>query len=107
MKEPPSDLYELYKNAYKVMSGSSSRKVTFLTDTQVMANPALLDGITAVHMGAIDTVTYMYEELGLILAKHKCSLIDDKNGQPNFLNEYEQPLPEEVQVKLRSKLKNS
>ncbi|MDF2684989.1 MAG: Beta-galactosidase [Clostridia bacterium] len=105
MKKPPLDLYQLYKNAYKVMSGSENRKVRFLTDTQIIKNPSLLDSIEEIHLGLLDDINYMYDELGILLANSKCRIIDDKNGQPNFLNQYQKPLDIDVQEKLRERIK--
>ena len=50
---------------------------------------------------------HMRDDVGRILAESGVILVDDRNEQPNFINEYDEPLDEDVQVKLREKLKNS
>ena len=50
---------------------------------------------------------HMRDEVGRILAESSAIIVDDRNEQPNFINEFNQPLDEEIQVKLREKLKNS
>ncbi len=107
IRQPPSSIYEIYKNAYRNMSGKSERKVIFLTDTQVIENPTLLDGVKKIHLGALNNVTYMYDELGKILAEGKYVLVDDDNQQPNFINQYSEPLDIEVQTELRERLEKS
>jgi hypothetical protein len=105
MKKPPVDLYQLYKNAYKVMTGSENKKIRFITDTQIIKNPGLLDNIKEIHLGLLDDINYMYDELGILLADSDCRIIDDKNGQPNFLNQFQKPLDNNIQEKLREKIK--
>lgn len=107
LKEPPQDLHDLYYYAYKNMTGSSGRKVRFITDTQLIDDPSLIDGIKKVHLGQLDSIIHMRDEVGKILAESSAVIVDDRNEQPNFINEFEQPLDEDVQVKLREKLKNS
>ena len=89
------------------MSGSAGRKVILLTDTQVIENPTLLDGVKKIHLGALNNVTYMYDELGKILAAGNYILVDDDNQQPNFINQYSEPLDIEVQTELRERLEKS
>ena len=105
MKQPPMDLYELYKRAYKVMTGDKNRKVRFLTDTQIIENPNLLNDIKELHFGTLDSINYMYDELGILLANSDCRLIDDKSEQPNFLNQFQKPLDDSIQTILRTKIK--
>jgi hypothetical protein len=107
LKEPPQDLHDLYYYAYKNMTGSSGRKVRFITDTQIIDDPTIVDGIKKIHLGQLDTVMHMRDEAGRILAECDAILVDDRNEQPNFINEFSQPLAEEIQEKLREKLKNS
>ena len=107
LKEPPQDLHDLYYYAYKNMTGSSGRKVRFITDTQLIDDPTLIEGVKKVHLGQLDTVMHMRDDVGRILAESGVILVDDRNEQPNFINEYDEPLDEDVQVKLREKLKNS
>ena len=107
LRQPPQDLYDLYYYAYKNMTGKSGKKVRFITDTQLIDNPDLINGIRKVHLGQLDTVVYMRDELGQILANAKITLVDDKNLQPNFVNQYGEPLAESVQTKLRKMLKDS
>ena len=89
------------------MTGSSGKKVRFITDTQLIEDPSLIEGIKKVHLGQLDTVMHMNDEAGRILAESSAIIVDDRNEQPNFINEFEQPLNEDIQVKLREKLKNS
>ncbi len=107
LKAPPQDLHDLYYYAYKNMTGSSGKKVRFITDTQLIEDPSLIEGIKKVHLGQLDTVMHMKDEAGRILAESSAIIVDDRNEQPNFINEFEQPLSEDIQVKLREKLKNS
>ncbi len=107
MKDLPQDLHDLYYYAYKNMTGSSNKKVRFITDTQIIDDPTILDGIKKIHVGELDTVMRMRDEVGKLLAESDIIIVDDHNAQPNFINEYSQPLDEDVQVKLREKLKNS
>lgn len=107
LKEPPQDLHDLYYYAYKNMTGSSNRKVRFITDTQILDDPSVLDGIKKIHMGELDAVIHMRDEVGRLLAEKDVILVDDRNEQPNFINEFEQPLEEEIQNRLRQKLKES
>ena len=107
LKEPPQDLHDLYYYAYKNMTGSSGRKVRFITDTQIIDDPTVLEGIKKIHLGELDDVMHMRDEVGRLLAESKIILVDDHNEQPNFINEFGEPLKEEVQVELRRKLKNS
>lgn len=104
---PSSSIYDLYKYAYKNMTGKSNRKVLFFTDTQIIENPSLLDGVKKVHLGSLNTITYMYEQLGDILTSSNYKIVDDDNEQPNFLNEYGKPLDSDIQDTLRNRLKNS
>ena len=107
LKEPPQDLHDLYYYAYKNMTGSSNRKVRFITDTQILEDPSILDNIKKIHLGELDDVMHMRDEVGKQLAERKIILVDDHNEQPNFINEFGEPLKEEIQVELRRKLKNS
>lgn len=107
VRKPPSSVYGLYKYAYRNMSGKKEKKVVFYTDTQVIENPSLLDGVTKVHLGSLNNVTYMYDALGDILAEGNYIIVDDDNQQPNFINEYSRPLDSDVQDKLRTRLKES
>jgi len=107
IRQPPSSMYELYKNAYRNMTGSKNEKVIILTDTQVIANPSLLDGVKKIHLGALNNVTYMYDALGKILTDGRYTLIDDDNQQPNFINQYSEPLDIDVQTEMRERLENS
>ena len=107
LKEPPQDLHDLYYYAYKNMTGSSNRKVRFITDTQIIEDPSILDNIKKIHLGELDDVMHMRDEVGKQLAERKIILVDDHNEQPNFINEFGEPLKEEIQVELRRKLKNS
>ncbi len=107
LKEPPKDLNDLYYYAYKNMTGSSGRKVRFITDTQILDDPTVLDGIKKIHLGSLDSVIHIRDEVGKALAECEAILVDDKNEQPNFINEYDQPLDEDIQIKLREKLKDS
>ena len=107
IRQPPSSIYNLYKNAYRNMTGSKNEKVIILTDTQVIANPSLLNGVKKIHLGALNNVTYMYDELGKILTDGNYILIDDDNQQPNFINQYSEPLDIDVQTEMRERLENS
>ena len=89
------------------MTGSSGRKVRFINDTQIIDDPTILEGIKKIHLGELDDVMHMRDEVGRLLAESKIILVDDHNEQPNFINEFGEPLKEEVQVELRRKLKNS
>lgn len=107
VRTPSSSVYDLYKFAYKNMTGKNDRKVLFFTDTQIIENPSLLDGVKKVHLGSLNTITYMYEALGEILTSANYKIVDDDNEQPNFLNEFGKPLDSDVQDTLRKRLKNS
>ena len=107
LKEPPQDLHDLYYYAYKNMTGSSNRKVRFITDTQIIEDPTILDNVKKIHLGELDDVMHMRDEVGKQLAERDIILVDDHNEQPNFINEFGEPLKEEIQVELRRKLKNS
>jgi len=107
LKEPPQDMNDLYYHAYKNMTGKSGVKVRFVTDTQIINDPTILDGIKKIHLGQLDTIIHMRDELGKLLAESNITIVDDNNAQPNFINQYSQPLDEDVQVALRQKIKNS
>lgn len=106
LKSPPQDMHDLYYYAYRNMS-SGSKKVRFVTDTQILADPSILNGIKKIHVGELSDVVIMSDELGKLLAESSITIVDDVNAQPNFINEYGSPLAEEVQVALRAKLKDS
>lgn len=106
LRQPPKDMNDLYYYAYKNMTGSG-KKVRFVTDTQLIADPSILNNISKIHLGSLSDVIYMKAELGKILAESSVTLVDDTNAQPNFINEFGSPLNDEVQTKLREKLKNS
>ncbi len=107
LRQPPQDLYDLYYYAYKNMSGKNARKVRFISDTQIIENPDILNGIKKIHLGQLDEVIYIQDEVGEILANSNVRLIDDRNDQPSFVDQYGEPLKENIQVKLRQKIKNS
>ncbi len=107
IRTPSSSVYDLYKYAYKNMTGKNDRKVLFFTDTQIIENPSLLDGVKKVHLGGLNTITYMYDALGDILTSANYKIVDDDNEQPNFLNEFGKPLDADIQDTLRKRLKNS
>ena len=89
------------------MSSSKGKIVRFVTDTQILADPSILNGIKKIHVGELSDVVIMSDEVGRLLAEFSIILVDDVNAQPNFINEYGSPLAEEVQVALRAKLKES
>ncbi|MBQ7014630.1 MAG: beta-galactosidase [Clostridia bacterium] len=107
LKTPPQDMHDLYYYAYKNMSSSKGKRVRFVTDTQILADPSILNGIKKIHVGELSDVVIMSDEVGRLLANSSIILVDDVNAQPNFINEYGSPLAEEVQVALRAKLKDS
>ena len=107
LKTPPQDMHDLYYYAYKNMSSSKGKIVRFVTDTQILADPSILNGIKKIHVGELSDVVIMSDEVGRLLAEFSIILVDDVNAQPNFINEYGSPLAEEVQVALRAKLKES
>ena len=107
LKTPPQDLHDLYYYAYKNMSSSSDKKVRFITDTQIIEDPTILNGIKKIHVGELSSVIIMSSEVGKILAESSIVIVDDLNAQPNFIDEFGNPLAEEVQISLRAKLKDS
>ena len=107
LKSPPQDMHDLYYYAYKNMSSSSGKRVRFVTDSQILSDPTILNGIKKIHVGELSDVVIMSDELGKLLAESSIIIVDDVNAQPNFINEYGSPLAEEVQVALRAKLKDS
>ncbi|MBQ6809549.1 MAG: beta-galactosidase [Clostridia bacterium] len=107
LRTPPQDMHDLYYYAYRNMSSWGSKKVRFITDTQILADPTILNSITKIHVGELADVIVMSDEVGKLLAESSITLVDDLNAQPNFINEYGEPLQEEVQVALRAKLKDS
>ena len=107
LKTPPQDLHDLYYYAYKNMSSSSGKKVRFITDTQIIEDPSILNGIKKIHVGELSSVIIMSSTVGKLLAESSIIIVDDLNAQPNFIDEYGSPLAEEVQVALRAKLKDS
>ncbi len=107
LKTPPQDMHDLYYYAYKNMSSTKGKRVRFVTDTQILADPSILNGIKKIHVGELSDVVIMSDEVGRLLAESSIILVDDVNAQPNFINEYGSPLAEEVQVALRAKLKES
>lgn len=104
MRKPPYSLYDLTRSAYRNIFGSTSRRVIIYTDTQVMENPSLLEGVKKIHLGSLNNVTYMYDALGDLLIAGRYTIIDNNNQQPNFLNEFEQPLNSDVQDEIRKRL---
>jgi len=107
LRTPPQDMHDLYYYAYKNMSSSTGKKVRFITDTQILEDPTILNGIKKIHVGELADVITMSSEVGKYLAESSIILVDDVNAQPNFINEFGSPLAEEVQVALRAKLKDS
>ena len=107
LKNPPQDMHDLYYYAYKNMSSSSGKKVRFISDTQILEDPTILNGVRKIHVGELSDVVIMSSELGKLLAASSIIIVDDVNAQPNFIDEFGSPLAEEVQVALRAKLKDS
>jgi len=107
LKNPPQDMHDLYYYAYKNMSSSSGKKVRFISDTQILEDPTILNGVRKIHVGELSDVVIMSSELGKLLASSSIIIVDDVNAQPNFIDEFGSPLAEEVQVALRAKLKDS
>ncbi len=107
LKSPPKNMHDLYYYAYKNMSSSKDKRVRFITDTQIIEDPTLLNGIKKIHVGELSDIVIMSDVLGKLLAESSIIIVDDVNAQPNFINEYGSPLAEEVQVALRAKLKDS
>ena len=91
----------------KNMSSSSGKKVRFISDTQILEDPTILNGVRKIHVGELSDVVIMSSELGKLLASSSIIIVDDVNAQPNFIDEFGSPLAEEVQVALRAKLKDS
>ena len=107
LKTPPQDLHDLYYFAYKNMSSSKGKKVRFITDTQIIEDPTILNGIKKIHVGELSSVIIMSNTVGKLLAESAIVIVDDLNAQPNFIDEFGNPLAEEVQLALRAKLKDS
>ncbi|MBQ2881505.1 MAG: beta-galactosidase [Clostridia bacterium] len=107
LRTPPQDMHDLYYYAYRNMSSSSNKRVRFITDTQILADPSILNGIKKIHVGELSDVITLSDEVGRLLAESSIVIVDDINAQPNFINEFGSPLAEEVQVALRAKLKDS
>lgn len=106
LRKPSANLYTLYKNAYINMNNKGSTQVIFLTDTQIIDNPELLNDVSVVHMGLLDNTVYLYEELAQLLANKDCEIVDNNNAQPVFRNQYDQQINEELQSKLNDKIAN-
>lgn len=107
LKSPPQDMHDLYYYAYRNMSSSTNKKVRFITDTQILSDPSVLNGIKKIHVGELSSVVIMSSEVGRLLAESSIVIVDDLNAQPNFIDEFGRPLSDEVQTKLRMKLKDS
>ena len=107
LKQPPQDMNDLYYYAYKNMTGLTGRKVRFISDTQILDDPTVLDGIKKIHLGELAEIIHINDEVGRLFAERDIILVDDRNAQPNFINEYGVPLDNDIQEKLRAKLKDS
>ena len=102
--EPPIDLYVVLQRAYNNVSGSDKKRVRFITDTMIMDNPEILDGIKKIHIGKLDDIIFMYNDVAEILSQNNVKIICDSIMVPNFLNEYKMPIDDDIQEILRKRL---
>ena len=106
MRELPVDLYTIYKSAYNNMTGAELKKVRFITDTQILKDPSILETVKIIHVGNLAKQVFIDETLADLLAEKDLRIIDASGAQPQYVNQYGKSLSDEVQKALNTKISN-